>query len=253
LLHDNSGVMATHRNPAAPSAIVTSNSKVRASDFAISPNPVDNWRDDAATELTMSVTGARGGISSVAVDFDFNSMSCHPSGPATVEDGRIAVPLTVQREESECRVEGIRLIDGAGNVALYGRKYGAPDLGLIITQVSSTHPPVVLGATLTPSSLPASQLGGVRSVTLTIQAEPHAVPIDGIETEMRDAAGNLVDRLTGGASQAADGTVRQSLFLPSIMAPANTPSASPSTTVPAGSACGTFRTIPTANPCRAAH
>jgi hypothetical protein len=212
VLHDNAGVMATHRNPTAPTVTVTSNSTVQASDFAIDPNPVDNWRDDAATELSMSVTGARRGVASVTVDFDFNNMSCYPSGPATVEDGRVALPLTVRRETTRCRVEGIRVIDGAGNVALYGRRYGAPDPGLEITQTSSTHPPVVLGATLTPSSLPSSQVIG-RSVLLTIQAEPHAVPIDGVESHLYDAAGNLVDTWLSPGSQAADGTVSQSLFL----------------------------------------
>jgi hypothetical protein len=219
VLHDNAGAMATHRNPTAPSAIVTSNSRVRASDFAISPNPVDNWRDDAVTELTMSVTGARRGISSVTVDFDFDNMSCHPSGAFTVEDGRISVPLTVQREATRCSVDGIRLIDGAGNVALYGRKYFAPNLGLEITQISSTHPPVVLGATLTPSSLPASQLAEGRSVIVTMQTEVRTVPITGSVTYLYDEAGGVIERLISGATQAADGTVRQGLFLPSIMAP----------------------------------
>ncbi|HET9144330.1 hypothetical protein [Actinophytocola sp.] len=220
VLHDNAGVVATHNNPAAPTVIVTSNSKVQAGDFLIDPNPVDNWRDDAVTELSMAVTGARRGIASVTVDFALHTPSCHATGPATVRaDGRVAVPLIVGRGISECRVEGIRLIDGAGNVALYGRKYLAPDPGLVITQVPHTAtPPVVLGATLTPSSLPASQTAG-GSTLLTVRTEPQAWPVSSVDAYIYDAAGEVVGSLISGFPQTAgDGTVRQGLFL-STMAP----------------------------------
>jgi hypothetical protein len=77
------------------------------------------------------------------------------------------------------------------------------------------------------------------------------VPVSGIETEMYDAAGNLVDRVISGASQAADGTVRQTLFLWG-MTPGEYTVDFSLTDVPASTASGTSRTAPAANRCRAA-
>jgi hypothetical protein len=212
VLHNNAGGVTTYRNPVSPSVTVTSNSTVRAGDFAISPNPVNNWRDDAMTELTMTVTGARRGISAVTVDFGITG--CGQSGATTVkEDGRIAVPVRVGRNIRRCEVEGITVIDGAGNVALYGSAFEAPDPAVTVTQIPSTNPPVALGATLTPPSLPRSEVGQ-RSVALTIQAEMQIAPIDGIQTFLYDAGGEVVSQSVGGTSQADDGTVNHWLFLP---------------------------------------
>jgi hypothetical protein len=212
VLHNNAGGVSTYRNPTAPSINVTSNSTVQAGNFAISPNQVNNWRDEAMTELTMSVTGARRGISAITVDF--GTGGCQQWGATTVkEDGMIAVPVRVFRQTRSCEVEGIIVTDGAGNVALYGSAFEAPDPELSITQVPSTNPPVALGATLDPTSLPASEVGQ-RSIQLTIQAEMQMAPIEGIEVYVYDADGEVVSQAFGGTGQADDGTVTHWLYLP---------------------------------------
>ncbi|PWR07458.1 hypothetical protein DKT68_19025 [Micromonospora acroterricola] len=211
VLHNNAGGTTTYKSPTAPSITTTSNSTVQASDFAISPNPVNNWRDEVMVELTMSVTGARKGVSAVNVDF---TGGCTQWGaPGVKADGRISVPVMVYRQTQECEVEGISVLDGAGNVALYGTAFGAPDPGLTITQVPSTNPPVALGATLNPSSLPTSEVGQ-RSVALTIAAEVQVAPINGIGVYLYDSDGTVVSQSFGGTSQADDGTVTHWLYLP---------------------------------------
>ncbi|MGC4768799.1 hypothetical protein ACLQ25_07420 [Micromonospora sp. DT44] len=212
ILHNNAGGITTYKNPTAPSITTTFNSTVQASGFAISPNPVNNWRSEVMTELTMSVTGATKGISAVNVDIGFGG--CTQWGAPTVKsDGRIAVPVMVYRQTEECEVEGISIVDGAGKVALYGKAFGAPDPGLKITRVPSTNPPVVLGASLDPSSLPASEVGQ-SSPKLTIATQVQVAPINSIGVYLYDADGNVVSQSFGGTSEAVDGTVTSWLYLP---------------------------------------
>ncbi|WP_435206098.1 hypothetical protein [Micromonospora sp. bgisy143] len=212
VLHNNAGGTTTYKNPAAPSITTTFNSTVQASGFAISPNPVNNWRSEVMAELTMSVTGATKGISAVNVDLGFGG--CTQWGAPTVKsDGRIAVPVMVYRQTEKCDVQGISVVDGAGKVALYGTAFGAPDPGLKITRVPSPNPPVVLGATLDPSSLPASEVGQ-GSPKLTITTQVQVAPIDGLDVYLYDTDGNVLSSSGGGASQAEDGTVTSWLYLP---------------------------------------
>ncbi|WP_320067228.1 hypothetical protein [Micromonospora sp. RTGN7] len=211
VLWNNAGGTTTYKNPTAPSITATYNTAVQASGFAISPNPVNNWRDSVTAELTMAVTGALRGVSAVHVDLDGG---CQQQGTATVKaDGRIAIPVLVYQQTTRCEVEGIAVVDGAGNVALYGREFEAPDPELVITQIPSTTPPVALGATLDPASLPASEVAQ-RSLRLTIQAEVRVAPIDGIGVYLYDADGEVVYQSYGGTNQAADGTVTASVYLP---------------------------------------
>ncbi|GGK94841.1 hypothetical protein [Mangrovihabitans endophyticus] len=212
VLQNNAGGVATYKNPTAPSITVTSNETMRASDFVIDPNPVDNWRDNVRTELSMNVTGARRGVSGVSLDFGIDG--CRMWGTPTVkDDGRIAVQVSVPRGATRCRVEAIAITDGAGDVSLYGTGFDAPDPGLAITQIPSTEAPVALGATLSPSTQPASEVG-MSSVRLTIQAEIKVAPVDETEIHVYDADGNVVSQSFGGASQDADGTVQKWLYLP---------------------------------------
>ncbi|TDC86120.1 hypothetical protein E1193_00135 [Micromonospora sp. KC606] len=210
VLRNNAGGTTTYQNPRAPSLTVTSNTTVQASGFAVSPNPVDNWRGAVQTELSMSVTGATKGVSAVHVDFDSGCQQW--GGPTAKADGRIVVPVMVYQQTQSCRVEGIAVIDGAGKAALYGDAYGAPDPELTITRVPSTNPPVALGATLDPSSLPASEVNQ-RSIQLTIQAQVQVAPIVGLGVYLYDSDGTVVYQSFGGTSQATNGTVTTWLHL----------------------------------------
>ncbi|MFI6227194.1 hypothetical protein ACIBCR_07715 [Micromonospora echinospora] len=210
VLRNNAGGTTTYTNPTAPSITATSNSAVQASGFLITPNPVDNWRGTVMAELTMSVTGAVKGLSAVHVDFDG---SCQQWGvPTAKADGRIAVPVMVPQQTENCEVSGIAVVDGAGNLALYGDTYGAPDPALVITRVPSTEPPVATGATLDPPSMTVSEVND-RSVKLTVQADVKVAPIDGLGVSVYAADGSVVYQSFGGISQAVDGTVTTWLYL----------------------------------------
>ncbi|WP_199513309.1 hypothetical protein [Nucisporomicrobium flavum] len=211
VLQNNAGGQTTSKNPTAPSITVTSNAAVRADDFTISPNPVDNWRDSAKTDLSMSVTGARKGVSAVRVDFEYGG--CYASDDPIVKDGRIAVAVTMYRQTERCRVEGIAVVDGSGAVALYGPAYAAPDPGLTVNRLPSTTAPVVLGASLDPVTLTQSE-ASYRSPTLTIRAAVQTAPVDGISVYLYDADGEVASQSFGGTSQAEDGTVTNWVYLP---------------------------------------
>ncbi|WP_174535106.1 hypothetical protein [Micromonospora chalcea] len=211
VLRNNAGGTTTYKNPTAPSVTTTTNSTVRASDFAIEPNPVDNWRDSVMTDITMVVTDTRKGLSTVQLDL---VGGCQQWGlPTTRADGRVAVKVMVYQQTAQCEVEGLAVIDGAGNVALYGSMYGAPDPDLTITRVPSTEPPTARSASLDPSSLPVSEVGQT-SIKLTIDADVKVAPITGVSVYVYDANGEVVSQSGGGSSQAPDGTLTEWLYLP---------------------------------------
>ncbi|MFI2709776.1 hypothetical protein ACH495_06550 [Micromonospora sp. NPDC018662] len=211
VLRNNAGGTTTYKNPTAPSITTTTNSTVRASAFAVDPNPVDNWRDSVMTELSMVVTDTRKGLSTVELDL---TGGCQQWGlPTTRADGRVAVQVRVYQQTEKCVVEGLAVVDGAGNVALYGSTYGAPDPGLTIRRVPSTNPPIARSARLDPSSVPASEVAQT-SVKLTIDAEVQVAPINGLGVYLYDADGDVVSQSFGGSSQAPDGTVTSWLYLP---------------------------------------
>jgi hypothetical protein len=214
VLFNNTGGRATYKNPLGPSMVVTSNSALSASDFVVSPNPVDNWRGAVTTELSMAVTGATRGISQLDVDFQFG---CSPQGePYTRPDGRLAVKVRVDQAQwysRACEMTKLVLRDGAGKLALYGADFGAPDPQISIESVPSTEPPTALGATLDPASVPLSELPN-RNIKLTVRAENKVAPVTSMPVYVYDAAGNIVYQSSGSSGdQAADGTLTDYLYL----------------------------------------
>jgi len=208
---NNAGGRSSYKNPTAPAVTATWNTTLQASDFAISPNPVDNWRHEVQGEVTMKVTGARKGISQVYIDVDG---ACSQWGNASTKpDGTITVPMYYYQRAQSCTVTGIAIMDGAGAVALYGKGYQAPDPGLTARQLPDTTPPVVTGAVLDPKTLPASETGD-RSIKLTIRAEISTAPITGADVFLFDSAGTEVAHMYTGAGQADDGTVTTYPYLP---------------------------------------
>ncbi|GAB3860523.1 hypothetical protein ACFPIJ_27630 [Dactylosporangium cerinum] len=91
VVFDNAGRQSTFKNPAAQSVTATSNATLTASNFTLSPNPVNNWRGDVMGALTLSVAGAKKGVSAVYVDFDGNS------SPAARRHRRLADRRLVHR------------------------------------------------------------------------------------------------------------------------------------------------------------
>ncbi|MEU1394851.1 hypothetical protein ABZ403_02100 [Micromonospora zamorensis] len=210
VLVNNAGGRATYKNPAGPSMVVTSNSTLQATDFVVSPNPVDNWRADVTTELSMAVTGAVRGISQLDVTFEDQ---CSTTGqPYTKADGRLAVRVLVSSRARGCEVEKLSVRDGAGNLALYGAEASAPDPQISIDQVPSTEPPTALSAALNPASIPLSQLAN-QSIRLTVQAEVKVAPVTSMPVYVYDADGEVVFQTSGYGGQAPDGSLTYDMSL----------------------------------------
>ncbi|MET7395185.1 hypothetical protein ABZS66_17015 [Dactylosporangium sp. NPDC005572] len=211
-LFSNSGAQSTYKNPQSQSVTVTSDTTLSASGFSVSPNPVDNWRNDVTSTLTFTVTGATKGISAVYVDTD---NGCPQWGAASVAaDGTVSVPLRMYTSSDGCTITGIAIVDGAANAAVYGSRYlNAPDPGLSISRIPDTTPPHATSATLSQTSVPFSQLSSTY-VQLTIHADILTAPINGVGYYMYDANGNVVSQAFGGTGQLADGSVTTSLWLP---------------------------------------
>jgi hypothetical protein len=209
---NNAGARTTVKSPAAPSVMATTDDGLQASDFAITPDPVDTWRTEVHGEVTMSVTGARKGVSQAFVDVDG---SCSQWGAvSTSADGKVHIPIYYYwNGGGDCTITGIALVDGTGAVALYGPAYQAPDPHLTAHRLPDTTPPVVTGAALDPATLPASEAVD-RSVTLTVHAQALTAPVDDYDLYLYNGDGDEVWQQSGGIGQAADGTVTISLSLP---------------------------------------
>ncbi|MGW4461593.1 hypothetical protein [Micromonospora sp. NPDC004704] len=211
VLFNNAGARTTYQNPTVPSITVTSNSTVQASDFVVSPSEVDNWRADAVVELSMAVTGAHRGVASLR--FWFEAGCGQLAEAVTKPDGRVAVAVRVSTGTAQCSLTGVTIVDGAGNAALYGSMFGAPDPQFSITRVASTEPPTALGATLSPTTAPASELSNMPPVELTVSAALKIAPARIATTYVYDADGNVVYQSWGSGDQAEDGTLTDYLYL----------------------------------------
>jgi hypothetical protein len=205
VLVNNAGGRTTYKNPQAASITVTANAVLQASDFARTPETVDTWRDEVTGEITLTVAGLRRGLSSVAVEFDGSGCTAWAL-PATVSGTTITIPVRIFEGSALCKVTGLALVDGTGTVALYGELYGAPDPGLEFRRVANTTPPEVLGASLDPTTLKASE-SAYAWITLTVRAKILTAPVNGASAYLYGSEGTVVAQVSGGSSQQADGSV----------------------------------------------
>jgi hypothetical protein len=182
---DNAGNTAVFRNLDSLPITLTANQVVTASGFSASPNPVNDWQDSAPWTLSFNVSGAVDGISAVYVD----AIGCPQSGGATVSGDTVSVPMFVFIGAQSCTVSGIAIVDGAGNVALYGSEYGAPSPGVTITQEPDT-PPVITSASLSPASVPEST--SAQTLTLNVTTGNILAPVADIVASLYDSSGNQV-------------------------------------------------------------
>jgi hypothetical protein len=211
-LTDNAGNVAVYRNVDALPITVTANAVVEASGFSASPNPVNDWQNYATSTVSFTVSGAVDGVSAAYVDAGFN---CVQSGPATVAADVVSVPMTVIMGTQSCAITGIAVLDGSGDLSLYGSEYGAPSPGVTITQVPDT-PPVIASASLSPSSVPEST--SAQTVTLTVTTGDILAPVSTIIASLYDSSGNQV----AGADAFFSGTLGSGATAPlSFTLPAN--------------------------------
>jgi hypothetical protein len=196
-LTDNAGNTATYRNLDALPITVTADKVVTATGFSASPDQVNDWQDSATSTLSFTVSGAIGGVSTVYVDAanPDGSTCAFQGGEATVSGDSASVPLVVlERTEFiddilNCSPTGVAIVDGRGDVALYGSEYGAPSPGVTITQVPDT-PPVLASASLSPASVPEST--SAQTVVLNFTTGNNLAALNTLIASLYDSSGNQV-------------------------------------------------------------
>ena len=219
-LVNNAGLSKTYGNLNAVPIVVTGDTGLSASGFTASPNPVNDWVNNLnPVQITMAVAGAQQGVSAIYVDAA-NAAPCEQfnTTPTVNPDGTLSVPLDVFRGTAVCQVGGIAIVDGAGNVALYGSEYNAPDPGVTITRVPDTTPPTATSASLTPTSIPASQSFD-NQFTLTLQVVAPIAPVDQLSIFAFDSSGNEVFQEFGGVSPTLTGQLQDFFNLSEFLSP----------------------------------
>ena len=221
-LVSNAGVSKTYGNLNAVPIVVTGDTGLSASGFTASPNPVNNWVNFLnPVQITMTVAGAQQGISAIYLDAA-NGAPCEQfdTTPTVNPDGTVSVPIDDFQGTAVCQIGGIAIVDGAGNVALYGSEYNAPDPGVTITRVPDTTAPTATSASLTPTSIPASQTFS-NPFSLTLQIVAPIAPVDQMSIYAYDSSGNQVFEQLGGAPFTSTGPF-QTFFSLSEFLPAGT-------------------------------
>jgi hypothetical protein len=167
---------------------VTADDVLTASQFAASPDPVDDWLAAQNVTVSMTTAGATGGISAIELQFANEpapSSNCNSYGsvPVNGSGGQVSVTFTMGWEAPDCDLTGIAITDAAGYVAVYGSLYGAPDPGLNITQMPDTTPPVATSASLS--------LQPDREYQLTIGVTTQVAPVNSYYLYIYNSAGVL--------------------------------------------------------------
>jgi hypothetical protein len=217
ILTDTAGNTATFGNLNAAPVTLTSNQVMRATHFRASPNPVNNWGPNEfyPVQLSMTVSGASGGVSAVYVDGQAEGGFCtQTSTVPTVSGNTVTVPLQVDSGMSLCQITGIALVDGAGDVSLYASEYGAPDPLVLIRQLPDTTPPTATSASISPTSIPSSQTG-TTPVNLTAAVTTVVAPVNDLEINVYNAAGTKLLYSGDDIVTENQGTVTDQLPLPS--------------------------------------
>lgn len=197
-LTDNAGNTATYPSPDPLPVGLSNDSTLRASGFSVSPNPLNTWGQAQTTQLTFSADGVRQGLTSVVVDagYDCNQQTQTPTQNL---DGTYSVPITMRPyfydSGNTCQITGLVLTDGAGDLALYGSDYGAPDPAVTITRVPDTTAPTATTASLTSSTISAADYAYLNA-QVTVSAP--IAPVEYYSVTVYDASGNPTNIQTTG-------------------------------------------------------
>src|SRR4029078_9803984 len=112
---DNAGNVRVVNPVDVPVVQVSRNDVVSATDFALSPPVVDNWRETKVSNLVFRPSGLVGGLTSVDLETvagcwpDASAPTLHPDGPATVA-------VQVLSFADQCEISGVAIKDGAGHL-----------------------------------------------------------------------------------------------------------------------------------------
>lgn len=223
-LTNNAGLSQNYTGLDLAPITVASRGALSASNFKVTPAQVNNWRSNATTTVSMDITGAQDGVSSIQVfTSDFGSACSQQSTtPTQNADGSYGVPLTIDQvleNGSTCTINGIAVTDGAGDLALYGSDFTTTALNLEVTNVPDTTPPVVTAAAMSVTSIEQSQLASQgNTVYVTAQTETLMAPISQYSTTVYDSSGTAVAGQATVAEVSASGQVELGLGLESTPA-----------------------------------
>jgi hypothetical protein len=211
-LVNNAGERSTYNKPVAPTFTLTSNLVVSASGFAADPALVDNWRSHQQPAVKMKISGAQNGVAHVYVDTDELCVQ-RSTTPSTDADGAVAVPLHMSTYADRCTVNGIAIVDGNGNVALYGTRYHAPDPHVVFNRMPDTTPPAVVAASLNRTAVPVDEATSAP-LYATVTLASSLAPVNGYDSHVFDANGNVVGYSTGRVQEDPAGTVQVPFSFP---------------------------------------
>jgi hypothetical protein len=199
-LKDTAGNVTTASELGAP-VTVTGNQVLSANDFTASPNPANDWAQAVTVTVSMMVSGVHDGVSAIYLDFagdtPGNPGNCGAAGePTSAGPGQESVQFQMTYLTTSCQLVGVAILDGAGDLALYGSEYGAPDAGLTVTQTPDTTPPTATSASI---SLGTGNVG----YWLTIGVTTQVAPVTGVAVRFYNADGVLQTAAdtNGGVSQ----------------------------------------------------
>jgi hypothetical protein len=215
-LTDNVGNSTSLTDVPAMPVQVTRNDVLSASGFAVDPAEVDNWREFQTVTLSLTPAGAHDGLTTMTVRG--NRCFASTSTPTLHPDGTASVPVIMPTRVSECRITGIELVDDAGNIALYGSLFSAPDPGLVITRIPDPTAPQVLTAALTDTTIAESEQPVRIGVNVTVDASSGA-PVSAFSVTLYDSQGASVGGASGGIHEEPGGVLHLQVITVSGLAP----------------------------------
>jgi len=206
-LFDNAGNHATFANLNTLPITVTSDSVIQASGFSANPTQLNNWVNTATSQLSMNVTGAVGGVSTIFVDFaPGGPCRQNSTSPTLNADGSYSVDISMFSIANSCSVAGIAVLDGAGDVSVYGTEYGLADLGINLTRVPDTTPPVATGAQVSPASQPTNP-NSTGFEDLTVDVNDAVAPVTQMSATVFNSSGQIFGGGDGGVISTLTGPV----------------------------------------------
>ncbi|GAA2351575.1 DUF7035 domain-containing protein [Streptomyces violaceusniger] len=217
-LTDNAGNTSTYNNLSAAPVHVTSNDVLSADGFTATPNPVDTWHGARTIKVGFRPHGDQGEVASAVVNSGSGNGCRQTSTTATTAaDGTVSVKYDVPRGTFTCHITGVTITDNAGNVALYGSEFGAPETGLTIASAPDTVLPQIDRATLSPTTIPATD--HFTDLRLTVNVSGTTAGVNGYDVYLIDSSGQWIPAVFGGTSPTFSGPLTLSFPLPSDVAP----------------------------------
>lgn len=218
-LTNNAGQTQTFTNLNAVPLTVTANSPLSAGHFTTTPAQLNSWKQAAPFRVSMQISGAQNGVSSIQLYWTGMGSGCtqQSTSPTLDPSGSYSVPATLglsfNGSPTSCVLSGATILDGAGNLALYGSQFSAPDPGVSVKGVADTTPPTVTSAALNVTSIAQSKAPNQSFVVNAKVSDPTA-PVDGYSTYLYNSSGTVVGQATGGTNVGADGNAMLFISVP---------------------------------------